>query len=58
MLGGYPERVACCLYLMGRRANSHKFTIDFLAKEPEYFTGFAMPFLEMLKKEPGTVTVH
>ena len=30
---------------------------DFLAKEPEYFARFAVPFLEMLKKEPGTVTV-
>jgi hypothetical protein len=53
MLGGYPERVACCLYLMGQLAASHRFTINFLAKEPEYFTDFAKPFLEMLEKEPG-----
>jgi len=53
MLGGYPERVACCLYLMGRLAESHLFTEEFLAKEPEYFRGFAIPFLEMLHKEPN-----
>jgi hypothetical protein len=57
MLGGYPERVACCLYLMGRRPEAHGFTTDFLAKEPEYFTGFAIPFLKMLK-ELGTTTMH
>jgi hypothetical protein len=57
-LGAYPERVACCLYLMGRQADAHAFTTDFLAEEPEYFTGFAVPFLEMLEKEQCTVTVH
>ncbi len=56
VLGGYPERVACCLYLMGRRSEAHGFTTDFLAKEPAYFSGFAVPFLGMLKKESGTVT--
>lgn len=48
MLGGYPERVACCLYLMGRRDEARSFTEAFRLKEPGYFEGFAAPFLKML----------
>ena len=51
MLGGYPERVACCLYLMGRFADAREFAVAFLAKEPDYFEGFAKPFLRMIEEE-------
>ncbi len=48
MLGGYPERVASCLYLMGRKEEALIFTEDFMIKEPDYFKCFANPFLKML----------
>jgi len=57
MLGGYPERVASCLYLMGRKEEALTFTEDFLTKKPDYFKGFAIPFLKMLideNQKPGT----
>lgn len=53
-LGGYPERVASCLYLMGRKTEAREFVIDFLARRQDYFEGFANPFLEMLDKEEST----
>lgn len=53
-LGGYPERVASCLYLMGRRREARAFVTDFLARHRDYFEGFANPFLEMLDKEEST----
>jgi hypothetical protein len=51
MLGGYPESVACCLYLMGRLAEARAFTEDFLMKEPSYFADFALPFTKMFDGE-------
>lgn len=51
MLGAYPERVACCLYLMGKRDEARVFTEDFLSRKPSYFGDFAVPFLKMLKAE-------
>lgn len=48
MLGAYPERVASCLYLMGRKDDAINFTRDFLIKKPDYFKGFAYPFLNEL----------
>lgn len=50
MLGGYPERVASCLYLMGRKEEGRAFVETFLAKETDYFRGFAVPFLKCLTK--------
>lgn len=50
-LGGYPESVASCLYLMGRKAEAREFTIDFLARHRDYFEGFAIPFLANLNEE-------
>ncbi len=50
MLGGYPERVATCLYLTGRKSESRKFTEDFLKGKHDYFKGFAVPFLQMLNE--------
>jgi hypothetical protein len=51
MLGAYPERVACCLYLMGRKEEARAFVEDFLPKNREYFEGFAVPFLKKLSEE-------
>lgn len=51
MLGGYPQRVACCLYLMGRKDEAREFVVEFLLTNREVFEGFAVPFLAMLKNE-------
>ena len=48
MLGAYPERVASCLYLMGRIEDAREFTETFLAKKKDYFEGFAIPFLQKI----------
>ena len=48
MLGAYPERVASCLYLMGRIEDARNFTESFLAKNRAYFEGFAIPFLKKI----------
>lgn len=48
MLGAYPERVASCLYLMGRREEARSFVEEFLPDHRDYFEGFAVPFLKML----------
>jgi hypothetical protein len=48
MLGAYPERVACCLYLMGRKEEARLFVQDFLQDHHDYFGGFAVPFLKQL----------
>ena len=50
-LGTYPQRVSCCLYLMGRVAEARAFTEDFLGKERDSFVGFARPFLRMIDGE-------
>lgn len=47
MLGGYPERVASCLYLMGRLDDARHFVETFLASHEEYFRNFAVPFLKL-----------
>jgi hypothetical protein len=54
MLGGCPELVACCLYLMGHKAQPQVFAENFAAKEPAYFGAFATGFLRMLKEEANT----
>jgi hypothetical protein len=51
MLGAYPERVASCLYLMGRKEDARTFTEDFLMQKSDYFKGFAVPFLKKLSEE-------
>ncbi len=51
MLGAYPERVACCLYLMGRKSESRKFVKEFVSAHHDYFAGFANPFLKRLDEE-------
>lgn len=50
-LGGYPESVASCLYLMGRKAEAREFVTSFLKKHRDYFEGFAVPFLTKLEAE-------
>lgn len=47
-LGAYPERVASCLYLMGRKEEARAFVEEFLRQHPHYFEGFAIPFLKLL----------
>lgn len=47
-LGAYPERVAACLYLMGRKDEARRFTEEFLQKKRDYFEGFAESFLRFL----------
>ena len=47
MLGAYPERVASCLYLMGRKEEARSFVEEFLQDHRDYFEGFAVPFLRM-----------
>lgn len=48
MLGAYPERVASCLYLMGRKDEARSFVEEFLKEHRDYFEGFAVPFLKMM----------
>ncbi len=50
-LGGNPERLACCLYLMGMKDEARSVTQSFLASHERYFEGFAVPFLEKLTRE-------
>lgn len=47
-LGGYPESVAACLYLMDRKDEARAFVEDFLKQKKDYFEGFAVPFLNLL----------
>lgn len=47
-LGGYPERVASCLYLMDRKEEARAFVDAFVKEQPDYFAGFAEPFLKLL----------
>ena len=51
MLGGYPQRVASCLYLMNRRAEARQFVEEFLSSNRDIFEGFALPFLAKLEAE-------
>ena len=53
-LGGYPESVAACLYLMDRKTEARAFVEDFMTQQPDYFKGFALPFLKLLNKETGS----
>lgn len=48
MLGGYPQRFACCLYLLGREDEARLFVEEFLTNNWDAFEGFAIPFLRML----------
>lgn len=51
MLGGYPQRVASCLYLMRRKAKARQFVEEFLPLHRNVFEGFAVPFLAKLEAE-------
>lgn len=45
-LGGYPERYASCLHLMGRTKECVSLVESFSNIEPEYFREFARRYLE------------
>jgi len=47
-LGGYPESTAACLYLMDRKDEARVFVEEFVKQQPDYFRGFATPFLKLL----------
>jgi hypothetical protein len=46
-LGGYPQRVACCLYLMGRIDDAQRYASTLLPNR--YLASFAASFLEMIE---------
>jgi hypothetical protein len=48
-LGGYPELYACCLYLMGRKADAYDFCATFLEKGKPSFEIFGKNFLQMVR---------
>ena len=50
-LGAFPERVAACLFLMGRTSEALSFTKRFLEDHKDYFEGFALPFIEMIESK-------
>ena len=56
MRGAYPERVASCLYLMGRKEEAEEFVRRFLAENRDYFEGFAVPFLKVLDHQEHRVS--
>ena len=43
MLGNFPERVACCLYLTGQLEQAEEFTRRFRSEEPEYLMFLLTP---------------
>jgi hypothetical protein len=45
LLGGFPERFASCLYIMGRKKEAREFVLEFASAHRDYFEGFAEPFL-------------
>ncbi|WP_367346183.1 hypothetical protein [Stenotrophomonas bentonitica] len=45
-LGGYPERYASCLHLMGRTKESISFVESFSNSEPDYFREFSRRYLD------------
>lgn len=58
MLGAYPERVASCLFLMGRKDEARDFVQRFLPEHRNYFEGFAVPFLKFLESEGPRSSMH
>lgn len=57
-LGGYPERVACCLFLAGRVEDAKSFVEDFLPGREKYFGAFAQSFLEFLEQDKPVRTIR
>lgn len=47
-LGAYPERFACCLYLLGEKEAAASFVSEFELKEPSYLREFAPSFRRFL----------
>lgn len=55
MLGAYPERVCCCLHLMGRDEEARSFAESFGLKEPEFFERFSVAFRAMLDESSSAI---
>lgn len=53
MLGGYPERVSCCLYLMGLQNEARAFVEEFSREKSASFDCFAGPFLDLPEMKTG-----
>ncbi|MEJ0100077.1 MAG: hypothetical protein WDO12_10170 [Pseudomonadota bacterium] len=51
MGGAYPQRVACCLYLMGRSREARTFVDELPPVQQPYLEGFTIPFLNMLAED-------
>jgi hypothetical protein len=46
-LGGFPERVASCLYFMNRYDEAEEFITKVMTSQSDYFEGFATSFLRL-----------
>ncbi|WP_439498741.1 hypothetical protein [Bosea sp. (in: a-proteobacteria)] len=51
ILGGYPQRVAACLYLMGRKEESLEFADHLRSLQIPQLDDFALSFVNMVKEE-------
>lgn len=49
-LGGYPDRYAVCLHLLGRDEEAIAFVKECTQKEPDYMSRFAEGFLRYLEE--------
>ena len=50
-LGGFPQRVACCLFLMDKRDDARRFIDGLSSSDKGNLAGFIPPFLERLRCE-------
>lgn len=50
MLGGYPQRICCCLYLMDRPTEARALAGQWASEEPDAFGSFAETFIEYLDR--------
>lgn len=51
MLGGFPQRYAACLYLMGQKREARDFLLNYPERYRSYITDFAVPFIERIESE-------
>ena len=51
MLGGFPQRVACCLFLMDRRDDANRFIHGLSSGDKGSLAGFIQPFLDQMRSE-------
>lgn len=50
-LGGNPERLAACLYMVGKKVEAMEFLKTFPEQYKGYIKGFSVPFLEKVRTE-------